>query len=134
MHFIDYNQSMNSPEAVRLRLVKYLLPVIIFSICFNITKFMEAEACWGINYSLNSTYLIKFVSTVGNLDTNFSQNNKTGQENTSSWNNSFFAACDSVHNKHPPLTHDVLNSLFHMDHINGEQIWDIRVRKSFFYI
>lgn len=34
---------MNSPEACRKRLLKYVIPVFIFSIIFNITKFMEAR-------------------------------------------------------------------------------------------
>ena len=39
----DYNQSMNSPEACRKRLMKYLLPVLFMSIIFNIPKFFEAS-------------------------------------------------------------------------------------------
>lgn len=42
----DYNQSMNSPEACRRRLLKYVVPVFIFSILFNVPKFMEAELQW----------------------------------------------------------------------------------------
>ena len=118
----DYNQSINSPEAIRLRLVKYLLPVIIFSIIFNITKFMEAQACWGINYHLNSTYLIKFTSTIGNGS---DENLEHG-----SWNDTYFPACDTAHKMHPPLTNNVLNSLNRIDKINGVQVWDIRVRKD----
>ncbi len=38
----DYNQSMNSPEACRRRLLKYVIPVLILSILFNVPKFMEA--------------------------------------------------------------------------------------------
>ena len=120
---------MNSPEAVRLRLVKYLLPVIIFSTCFNITKFMEAEACWGINYSLNSTYLIKVTSTIG---ASSDLHNGSRIEETT-WNDTYFPACDQTHKMHPPLTNDVLNRLLHMDHINGEQIWDIRVIKCMIF-
>ena len=41
--FTDYNQSINSPEAVRGRLLKYLIPVIISSVAFNVPKFMEAR-------------------------------------------------------------------------------------------
>ncbi len=33
---------MNSPEAVRRRLLKYVIPVLILSILFNVPKFMEA--------------------------------------------------------------------------------------------
>ncbi len=34
---------MNSPEAVRARLAKYLIPVMIIAIVFNVPKFLEAE-------------------------------------------------------------------------------------------
>lgn len=39
----DYSQSMNSREAIRNRLIKYLIPVILLSVTFNIPKFMEAK-------------------------------------------------------------------------------------------
>ena len=54
IHISDYNLSITSPEAIRLRLLRYLLPVIVFSIAFNIPKFMEAQTCWALK--LNSTY------------------------------------------------------------------------------
>ena len=130
-HISDYNQSINSPEAIRLRLVKYLLPVIVFSIFFNITKFMEAEACWGINYHLNSTYLIKFSSNALS-ESSGEKPEDTNFEGLSSWNDTYFPACDTAHKMHPPLTSDVLNHLINIDHINGQQVWDIRVRKYFF--
>lgn len=41
--FTDYNQSMNSPQAIRSRLLKYLIPVVMFSIAFNVPKFLEAK-------------------------------------------------------------------------------------------
>lgn len=41
--FSDYNQAINSPEACRKRLLKYVVPVIILSFSFNIPKFMEAR-------------------------------------------------------------------------------------------
>jgi len=34
---------MNSREAIRNRLIKYLVPVILLSLTFNIPKFMEAK-------------------------------------------------------------------------------------------
>jgi hypothetical protein len=34
---------MNSPEACRKRLLKYLIPVLILAILFNLPKFMEAR-------------------------------------------------------------------------------------------
>ena len=42
----DYNQSVNSPSALRNRLLKYLIPVIIISCVFNLPKFFEAQAKW----------------------------------------------------------------------------------------
>ena len=39
----DYNQSLNSPGALRRRLLKYVIPVIAFSVAFNIPKFFEAQ-------------------------------------------------------------------------------------------
>ena len=39
----DYNQSMNSTDACKRRLMKYLFPVIVFSLIFNIPKFLEAK-------------------------------------------------------------------------------------------
>lgn len=39
---IDYNQAMNDAAAIRLRLLKFLLPVIIFSVLFNFPKFFES--------------------------------------------------------------------------------------------
>jgi hypothetical protein len=39
----DYSQSMNSREAIRNRLIKYLVPVILLSETFNIPKFLEAK-------------------------------------------------------------------------------------------
>ena len=54
-NFTDYNQSMNSPEACRRRLLKYLIPVVIFSVVFNIPKFLEAEIYWKITVDENAT-------------------------------------------------------------------------------
>ncbi len=34
---------MNSPEAVKRRMLKYVIPVLVISIVFNIPKFLEAE-------------------------------------------------------------------------------------------
>ena len=48
----DYNQSVNSPSALRNRLLKYLIPVILISFLFNGPKFFEAR----VGYS-NSTVL-----------------------------------------------------------------------------
>ena len=39
----DYNQSMTSPGALRKRLLKYVIPVIAFSVAFNVPKFFEAK-------------------------------------------------------------------------------------------
>ena len=48
----DYAQSANSPSALRNRLLKYLIPVILISFLFNGPKFFEAR----VGYS-NSTVL-----------------------------------------------------------------------------
>ena len=34
---------MNSPEACRKRLLKYVIPVFVLSIAFNVPKFLEAH-------------------------------------------------------------------------------------------
>ena len=54
--FSDYNQSMNNPKAIRDRLLKYLIPVIIFAIGFNVPKFMEATIVYKpVNQTVNVT-------------------------------------------------------------------------------
>lgn len=53
-YFSDYNQSINSPEACRSRLLKYLIPVLIISIGFNVPKFLEAKVAYSHN---NGTWL-----------------------------------------------------------------------------
>ena len=58
---------MNSPQGIRKRLLKYLLPVIIISIAFNIPKFMEAEICWRNMLNNNETSkLVLEYSTINN--------------------------------------------------------------------
>ncbi|XP_040567083.1 FMRFamide receptor isoform X1 [Lepeophtheirus salmonis] len=44
---IDYNQSNGCPKAIRRRLIKYLVPVLLISIIFNIPKFLEARIVYG---------------------------------------------------------------------------------------
>eukprot|EP00093_Oithona_nana_P009090 09090.XXX_64533_60387_1 [CDS] Oithona nana genome sequencing. len=39
---IDYSQAINSPEACKKRLFKYVVPVLSFSIAVNLPKFFEA--------------------------------------------------------------------------------------------
>ena len=39
---IDYKQAVNDSAAINRRLVKYLLPVLVASIIFNLPKFFEA--------------------------------------------------------------------------------------------
>ena len=39
---INYSQSMNDSNALRQRMLKYLLPVFLLTILFNVTKFFEA--------------------------------------------------------------------------------------------
>ena len=48
---------MNSPEACRRRLLRYVVPVILLSVVFNIPKFMEAEIHWGNGPPINGTVL-----------------------------------------------------------------------------
>ena len=63
--FTDYNQSINSPEAVRGRLLKYLIPVIISSVAFNVPKFMEARVEYYAD--INGTTTV-FNSTIHDTD------------------------------------------------------------------
>ena len=47
---------MNNPQAIRSRLLKYLIPVIIFAIGFNVPKFMEATIVYkSVNQTVNVT-------------------------------------------------------------------------------
>ena len=127
IQFLDYNQSMNSPEACRRRLIKYLLPVIIFSISFNITKFMEAKICWELNESLNTSYVIEFVNEedskgidntvvprTASLTSDDSENINTNVNNT----HTYFSACDS----------DIPNNILLRDKIMDIPLWYPRVR------
>ena len=43
-HPLDYNQAMNDPAGIRKRLFKYLFPVIMASVIFNLPKFFETTA------------------------------------------------------------------------------------------
>ena len=43
---LDYNQAMNDENAIRRRLLKYLLPVVIASVVFNIPKFLESRVSY----------------------------------------------------------------------------------------
>lgn len=40
---LDYNQAMNNSHAIRKRLMKYVGPVLILSIVFNLGKFFEGK-------------------------------------------------------------------------------------------
>merc|ERR1712223_2291972 len=40
---IDYSQAINSPEACKRRLLKYVIPVIFISTLLNIPKFLESK-------------------------------------------------------------------------------------------
>nr|XP_040563744.1 G-protein coupled receptor daf-37-like [Lepeophtheirus salmonis] len=48
---LDYNQAMNDERASLIRLLKYVVPVALFSVIFNIPKFLELH----ITYSSNSS-------------------------------------------------------------------------------
>ena len=47
---LDYKQAMNDSDAIRRRLLKYLLPVIVISVLFNVPKFFEST--WQYNYEM----------------------------------------------------------------------------------
>ena len=71
----DYNQSMNSPEACRRRLMKYLFPVIVFSLIFNIPKFLEAKIVWSpsstnVSETVLTTTIASVVSSLNQTDAN----------------------------------------------------------------
>ena len=40
---LDYNQAMNNSHAIRKRLMKYVGPVLILAIVFNLGKFFEGK-------------------------------------------------------------------------------------------
>ena len=40
---IDYSQAINSPEACRRRLFKYVIPVLILATVVNLPRFFESE-------------------------------------------------------------------------------------------
>ena len=40
---LDYNQAMNDSNAIRKRLVKYVGPVFVLAVLFNVVKFFEAK-------------------------------------------------------------------------------------------
>lgn len=61
---------MNSPEACKKRLLKYLIPVVIFSFVFNIPKFLEAQIVWR-----NTTQVFNYTASVG--DQTISLENET---------------------------------------------------------
>ena len=45
---------MTNPPAIRSRLLKYLIPVIIFAVGFNVPKFMEATILYkAVNRTVN---------------------------------------------------------------------------------
>ncbi len=39
---LDYKQAMNDSDAIRRRLLKYLLPVIVSGVAFNVPRFFES--------------------------------------------------------------------------------------------
>ncbi len=40
---LDYKQAMNDSDAIRWRLIKYLLPVIVSGVAFNVPRFFESR-------------------------------------------------------------------------------------------
>ena len=50
---LDYNQAMNDSHAIRKRLMKYVGPVMILAIVFNLGKFFEGKIVYkGIKYEV----------------------------------------------------------------------------------
>ena len=39
-------QTMNDPSALKIRVLKYVIPVVVISILFNVTKFFEIYLVW----------------------------------------------------------------------------------------
>merc|ERR1712223_1285310 len=52
---IDYSQAINSPEACKRRLLKYVIPVILLSTLLNIPKFLESEVHYD-DYEILDTH------------------------------------------------------------------------------
>ena len=50
---LDYNQAMNDSNAVRKRLLKYVGPVLILAIVFNLGKFFEGKVVYKGIYYIN---------------------------------------------------------------------------------
>ena len=59
MYYLDYNQSMNSPEACRRRVLKYVIPVSALAILFNLPKFFEATVKYMPIHSNETHRLIR---------------------------------------------------------------------------
>ena len=124
---------MNSPEAVRRRLVKYLLPVVIFSIAFNIPKFMEARVCWRLNPKLvksaNLTkQLLEYISTQKQEGLHLSATgtavNVVGDSDMKNASETFFPACPSSFDK------ETTNSLMRYDELMDIDIWHASVSNN----
>ena len=46
-HPLNYSQTSTDGKALRQRMCKYLMPVTILSLLFNVTKFFEAQYSYG---------------------------------------------------------------------------------------
>ena len=133
IHILDYNLSITSPEAIRLRLLRYLLPVIVFSIAFNIPKFMEAQTCWALK--LNSTYathLIQYDQDIQldlELDVRnetFSSTKGTSFESYGSYvgsRDTTFPVCKHVFERWNTSNFHALYLLLHRDSIMDIELW-----------
>ena len=133
IHISDYNLSITSPEAIRLRLLRYLLPVIVFSIAFNIPKFMEAQTCWALK--LNSTYathLIQYDQDIQldlELDVRnetFSFTKGTSFESYGSYvgsRDTTFPVCKHVFERWNTSNFHALYLLLHRDSIMDIELW-----------
>jgi hypothetical protein len=55
-HPVNYSQASNDPMALKKRMLKYLVPVFVLCLLFNVTKFFEATYYYG---KLKKSYVIK---------------------------------------------------------------------------
>ncbi|TRY79731.1 hypothetical protein TCAL_16111, partial [Tigriopus californicus] len=68
---LDYNRAMNDLGAMQRRLLKYVIPVIFFSVAFNLTKFLESEVAYqNVTNTLTNTTQSKPFLQVTELRTN----------------------------------------------------------------
>ncbi len=68
-HPLNYSQTSNDCAALKGRMIRYLGPVVVLSLLFNVTKFMEATYKYGrCTYNINTVALATNL-LVGNNNT-----------------------------------------------------------------